>query len=649
MKYRADIDGLRAIAVLSVILYHLNPQILHSGFVGVDIFFVISGYVITSSVLNSINTFSWIDFYCRRIKRILPSMFLVLTTIILLSMLLYVNDLDIFYVTDATKAAAAYVYNIYLMFHNTGYFELPTQTQPVLHMWSLSVEEQFYILFPLLCYFGFKKSYRFTKYWLVIFFILSLIISQIAIEKHFFNFAYYSLPSRAYELLAGVIVASYSFKFAYRYAVIFSMLGLIFLIVATIFIPQEYFPGFWGLIPVLGASLVIIGGYRTNIVNSLLSIRILAFVGKISYVLYLWHWVVISFYKYEVVIYNPTIINMSAMLAITFILAIFTHYYVEMPLRYKTNLSSKQIVLNYQIYPLGLFLIIATAITIMTKTCGIAKHTMSHQMWKENIFPHGFCHGGDIVGDCTFGSKSKTSSRIAIYGDSHAVAIAPFLEEFAKGNDLRVYMRSNGGCMPLIVNDNFIKEPWNNEAMKQWCYRQNIQMVKDLDRFDTIVLVVYWPLNLSMTVGKFDLLKEMHNTLDYFVAHHKRVILFGDTPVYDNGDIQMVTRREKLMQYLPFLPKAKANFVSNNSNTDIVLQNLAKEYKGKNVYFFDTKLEIVNHIKTYPYINGYLIYSDNNHLNPDGAKILFDYTFLNNRNSLSRLYMLLSPSKMQKN
>lgn len=645
--YRADIDGLRAFAVLSVFLYHINPAFLPSGFVGVDIFFVISGFVITSSVLSNLEKFSWVEFYCKRIKRILPMMFLVLSSVLILAILLYTNDNDIFHTTDATKAAASYVYNIYLMLHSTGYFESPSQQQPLLHMWSLSVEEQFYLLFPFLCYYGYKKSFLKTN-WVVLFLILgSLIFSEYSLRLSWNNLAYYSLFSRAYELLTGVSLAYYVLHFKGQYKLlckIISITGVICLIYGVLFLQYKPFPGLWGLVPTIGTAFLLIGGAseKQNFITRILSCHLLRFLGKISYSLYLWHWVVISFYKYETSWAQPSLAEAVILFLVTLVLSIASYFYIETPFRYKHNISTKKTIIQYQVYPLAAFLIFTTIATIATRKIGLVKFTMSHKLVLENTHPHGFCHGGDIVGNCVFGADTDTSVKVAVYGDSHAAAIAPFLEEFAKYRHFKIYMRSNGCCMPLVEDDSVLKENWAPGNMKEWCLRQNHEMLNDLPKYEVIMLVVYWPQDLKMTVGSYNLLKEMHHTIDYLLARGKSVVLFGDIPTYDQGKIETISRREKLQQYLPFLPAVQTSFVANNESTNTALQKLVDDYHGKAVYYFNTQKEITSKIKDYPYIDDYIIYSDANHLNPEGAKKLFKYVSVYNPDSLSKLYMILS-------
>ena len=297
-KYRPDIDGLRAIAVLAVLFYHVRTGAVHGGFVGVDVFFVISGYLITGIIHNDVvaGRFSIRRFYDRRIRRIFPALFAVLfaTTVAGAAFLLPSE-----FATYANSLAATTLFasNIYFAAH-AGYFAPGALNTPLLHTWSLAVEEQFYLLFPIalaLAYKYFPKRLRLT---VALCCILSFVVSAygVAIDP---QRTFFSSLARAWELLLGSLLALNAFPQVRSAAVkeAAATLGIVAIVACAIFYSDATpFPGISALIPTAGTALIIWSGVNTvTRVTALLSLRPVVFVGLISYSLYLWHWPMIVF------------------------------------------------------------------------------------------------------------------------------------------------------------------------------------------------------------------------------------------------------------------------------------------------------------------------------------------------------------------
>lgn len=353
MNYRSDIDGLRAMAVLSVIMFHLNNDWLTGGFIGVDIFFVISGYLITKNIYSEMinNQFSFKNFYQRRINRILPAFFFVIfVTSFFAWYVLAPDEFNIF--LNSVKSTTYFSENIFFANKTGGYFDLSADNMPILHTWSLAVEEQFYILLPFILLFLLRIKFH-KKDILIVLFVLSLIsfsLAQISPNSYFLSrHNYYSLyTGRAGELLAGSIIGILTTsKNVYQmsrlnkirmisfYKNIFSMSGLFIVSCSIIFISNKYvFPSFLTIIPVLGVVLILYFSDKNTFLYKFLSLRLFVFIGLISYSLYLWHWPIISLYKQYFIIDHLTgFIDYFFVISSILILSLLTYYFIENPCR----------------------------------------------------------------------------------------------------------------------------------------------------------------------------------------------------------------------------------------------------------------------------------------------------------------------------
>jgi len=293
-NYRPEIDGLRALAVLSVIFFHAGFQSFSGGFVGVDIFFVISGYLITSIILSEKqnDTFTLIGFYERRMRRILPALFLVMFVCLPLAWLcLRPNEMKEF--CDSLIAVSVFASN-YLFWTQSGYFATANELKPLLHTWSLAVEEQYYLLFPLFLLFTWSLGKRLVISILVITALTSLSVSHWgAFNKP--GVTFYFLPTRGWELLIGVLASFYLFdnkkieinKFLNE---VFSFIGLALIIFSVFnFDLSTPFPSLYALIPTLGTVLIILFASQQTYICKLLSNKLMVGIGLISYSAYLWH------------------------------------------------------------------------------------------------------------------------------------------------------------------------------------------------------------------------------------------------------------------------------------------------------------------------------------------------------------------------
>ncbi len=341
-SYRPDIDGLRALAVLSVVFYHAYPRTLPGGFVGVDVFFVISGFLITGLLLERLRQgrYSIIDFYQRRILRIFPVLILVLGACLAYgAFTLLASE----YAQLGTLAAggAAFVANEVLR-RESGYFDMAATSKPLLHLWSLGVEEQYYIIFPPLLAFIWRRESRHVLGLLFGLACLSWALSLLDVYNNPTT-AFYGLPPRFWELLSGGILAylhrpGSSWRGLAPYlgrhaALLQSLTALLALILPCCLLnPDSLFPGFWVLLPVLSAWLFIDAGLDNPFNRSVLAHRFPVAIGLISYPLYLWHWPLLVFARQADAGRLPALLA-AAMLLLAFVLAWLSYRYIELPLR----------------------------------------------------------------------------------------------------------------------------------------------------------------------------------------------------------------------------------------------------------------------------------------------------------------------------
>ncbi len=455
IQYRPEIDGLRAIAVGAVILYHAKINIFgqsfSGGFIGVDIFFVISGYLITSIILKElVNTgsFSFKFFYERRIRRILP----VLLVVMLLSLpiawlfLLPNNFVDF---SKSILYSIGFSSNFY--FHNVGQ-EYDAESGlfiPFLHTWSLSVEEQYYILFPIILFTTFKYFRKYLIHIFIICFIVSLGLANWS-SKNFPSASFYFVHTRMWELLSGSILAYFEITRGYKSKnkilnLISPTLGLFLIVHSILFFNTKMFhPSFYTLSPIIGVCLIIWYSNKDELITKILSTKLFVGIGLISYSLYLWHYPFFSFARVTY-FFNDNILKELSVGFIIIILSILSYYFVEKPFRNKNYKFRKLIVIL-----LSLIIFLISFMFIILKKDGIPERV-------PNIFQF------KLKNDNIDYNKKKDTQKIVLIGDSHAKALAYNLNEELKKKDFSLYFFQT----PMYLK-NFMhtKKKYNKEFLK---------------------------------------------------------------------------------------------------------------------------------------------------------------------------------------
>lgn len=338
LRYRADIDGLRAIAVLSVLAYHLKVGAFRGGFVGVDVFFVISGYLISGIILKDISCgkFSIGSFYERRVRRIFPALIAMLLGTSLLAYL-YFLPAELMGFSKSLLAALFSVSNFYF-WKQSGYFSAPVETKPLIHTWSLAVEEQFYVFLPIFLALAHRYFPRKIRFSVILIAVLSFVVSAVGAFRDP-TATFYLAHTRAWELMLGVLISLEVFpaisRPLLRNLVAAAGIGLICLSVFA-YSSATPFPGMAALVPCLGAAMIIAAGRSgASLVGRVLSLKPLAFIGLISYSLYLWHWPIIVFQGMESSLVSGVSVRMAKLITIVVSIAVATlsWKFVESPFR----------------------------------------------------------------------------------------------------------------------------------------------------------------------------------------------------------------------------------------------------------------------------------------------------------------------------
>ena len=461
INYRPDIDGLRAIAVVSVIFYHAdnsikNLKILSGGFVGVDIFFVISGFLITSIILKELNetgAFSFKNFYKRRIKRIIPVLLLVFITTFPFIWLFFI-PISFIDFSKSLLSSLFFVSNYHFYFSGELYDAESSLLKPLMHTWSLSIEEQYYIIFPLVLTIVFKffKNQLFKVF--LILFLISF-ISMIFIFQKNESLAFFSFLARFWELLLGGITAIlYSQKKSINNFNnnIYSILGLLMITFSIFFYNDSTkSPHIPTLLPVLGTSLVIYFNNKSGFVYKILSLKYLVFLGLISYSLYLWHYPVFSIGRTTEFFGDGV---SKKLFLITFVLSLISYYLIEKPIKIKKFTNYKIFILLGFFY---LVLISLSLASISEKIKAVRGDILKNLFVGDQTSNLTVCNGNKVNKDgyCVF--NSKENKTLILIGDSHMQSIEKPLLEFSNKNKFKLIVLNRPTCFYFLDLDLIIK------------------------------------------------------------------------------------------------------------------------------------------------------------------------------------------------
>jgi len=665
-SYRADIDGLRAIAVLGVLLYHIELPFITGGFTGVDVFFVISGYLITDIINTQIKngTFRYKDFYLRRIRRLIPALLTVLIFSTFAAWYILLPETLYSYSKSALYSLVAFS-NFFFYNETEGYFATDSSELPLLHTWSLSTEEQFYILWPALLILAFKAKLH-TKLLVSILVIGGLILSQwMAIYTP--QSAYLLLPARLFELAMGAALAIFQFNNTKRNPPLnnlLSLVGLGLILYAFFGIDKlDNFPGLNAFIPCLGTALLIYtgSGRLKGSANHILMFKPLVFIGLISYSLYLWHWPLIAYTKYSGIELSGWI--QLSIFASSTLLAYLSWKFVEQPFRFNFKWSFRSSLIIIYLIPIALFFGFKE---FVKKTDGfierfpadkqeIIKIINSHPKLAEGCMSKAAL---EIPWEpkCYFGEQSSDAPDFLVIGDSHAIASVGFFETLAKDSN-QTGLLIGWPETPFLLNTQLFRERKGKQT-KVTNFEERNQIIKDRikDYDGTIILVGRWPLlsdgfseesdkdkpiyrylsdteasSYSKDSARNAFKQSFMQTLDYLNTTPSRTIVMDTVVEFPNTNFTYCLLRSGQVNTENEILRISENENCRIDKTDVVQRQsfYTQLFRGlaedNNIELIDPKDAQCNTTHCYAAIGNTPLYMDDDHLNYLGGKALANH------------------------
>jgi len=619
--YRPDVDGLRAVAVLAVVLYHVNRRLLPGGFLGVDIFFVISGFLITRNILRDLDRgrFSLREFYRRRIKRIAPAMLVVIAATLVGSSLLLLPE-DVHDTARSAIFSVAALSNVYFWrYLDQGYFAQSSAQVPLLHLWSLGVEEQFYLLWPTTLKLAHRwiPSRRKLAAGMLGVAALSFVLGDLVYPKDP-SFAYYMLPTRAGELLLGAVATilladERRLKLSSRMAGLTGTLALGTLI-ASLWVITEYqpFPGWRAAVATAATAIVIVAGDRQDQGwTRLLRWKPFVWTGLVSYSAYLWHWPLLALYRYGYG--EPGPVAGLVMGVLTFVLAWWSYEFVEQPAR-RSKASLPRVFTTQYVLPAGallgaaLFLMYPHLTGLPLRSQAYGERLAATRDATRPAYDYDWvCQRQEVTsGDlsdprCVLGDSGAGEPVAVLWGDSHAAHYVGMVAVFARRAGFRFRNVEVGSCPPLEVDP----APYVQSRRLADCRRSLDRIRPEVERFPVVMLSSAW---LSYGSGYLDAFR---STVSHLVGEGKQVIILGEVPPIPGYDRRC---REKALTF-PFLrcPNLAVPLDSAVARTNQALRALAVNTPG--VSYFDPNDYLCAGVLCAAYApSGEPIYYDETHL-----------------------------------
>ncbi len=565
LKYRADIDGLRAIAVLSVVGFHASPYRFPGGFIGVDIFFVISGFLISTIIFRNLQTdsFSFSQFYARRVKRIFPALLVVLLSCLAFGWLVLLPD-EYKQLGKHTAGGVAFISN-FLFLNEVNYFDNVAETKPLLHLWSLGIEEQFYIIWPILVWGAWRL--KFGLFWLM------FCVAAVSFGLNLYGVksnptgTFFSPQTRAWELLCGSLLAWVALNPSRKWesvraaldrhfvriagqplANVQAFLGLALLVGGILFMSKSNpFPGYWAVVPTLGAILVIAAGSGAWLNRVVLSNKFLVWFGLISFPLYLWHWPLLSFARILEGDIPARPIRGAAIVA-AIVLAWLTYKFIEKPLRFGHFFKNTTAVLSVTMVLVG-----GAGMLIYLKDglgFRVGKFDAISKAVGEWDYP-GSMQTIKYGGRDFYVSKSSLAETTLFIGDSNIEQYAPRPVALIKQNAATtnsVVFATAGGCLPIP------NAPYLHKAHCGGLVEAGLAYAAEHPEVTTVVIGAEWNQYLSggaALVGTFghgsvlykDALINLSNYIQAFKKLNKRVFLIQNIPISGELDPRYLANR----------------------------------------------------------------------------------------------------------
>lgn len=635
-SHRTEIDGLRAIAVLSVVLCHLEVWPFLGGYIGVDIFFVISGFLLTGVIHRGLinNTFSFTNFYERRIRRIIPALYFLIfvTSFFVTTLFLPVKTVAYF---KSLIASTLNISNIFF-YLESGYFDGASSTKPLLHTWSLGVEEQFYIILPFLLFLIHKYSKSHLKKIISTILITSLVFNLI----HFIedvDFTFYLLPARLWELLLGSTLALNMIPPTKKRAIneIESLLGISLICISLISFDQySNFPGFLVLIPTIGTMLIIHSNlHNKTFMGKILSLSILRPIGLLSYSLYLWHWPVLVFYK-EINGIKLEFYDKFYIIGISAILSFISWRFIEQPIRLKSILATrKKLFGSFFISTLALITFSIYVIQnkglpdrfdenyIKVLNSSLDRNPNSKKCFSQTkkqialnislLEKNSFC-----LANNDFNKNNKKS--FLVWGDSHAEASFTLFENLAIKEKAQFFFAGYTGCPP-IMNLNL---DYNSYVLD--CRRFNDLVIKNIKRsgIQNVFLIARWQEYEKLSKGLYK--PFLDKTIQILVELNIKVWIIKQAPEYKENIKKIILNNFRTSHRFTDAEKTLINQFGISRKEQELAQkdiNIFFNRHLKNISFIDLNEFFCPKDQCFILKDGNLLYRDDNHISNRAANM----------------------------
>ena len=658
--FRPEVDGLRAVAIIPVLLFHAGISAFAGGFFGVDVFFVISGYLITMQLATSEKT-GWQllrNFYHRRIRRLFPAVAVVsLSTALIAFLIMTPSQLKPFF--SSFTATQVFFQNFYL-WQNSGYWDQSLETSPLMHTWSLAVEEQFYFLFPFL--FVFTKIRKSTNVLITIagaIFVVSFFAATTRLGTSSIG-AFFLLPYRAWELMAGALIALYEFKrhgqpqTQIRLQKAAVNLGIAMILLSIVAGDKNtYHPGFMTLLPVVGTSLVIAFGRQSSVASKILSKRLFTDIGKLSYGLYLWHFPILAIWRVKKGTELANAEVFVAMLA-TFVLSYLMWRYAETPFRDRVRIKTRTVAF---VASIGFVALVVIGVVGQQTAFGKTSSKELSLLEEQSRSPHfkDSCEEVDFdppISGCIIGSNQLVGSmgEVVLLGDSHAGGLQLELSRVLEERGISGMSFVKYACPPL---PNVIWEPDDNSRCRE--FNQIIDLILSESKVTDVILFARWTAHAEgVNYVNHKGYREDNNGNDGSITSPIRAFDSDEDRIsFLGGQIKLVIdqfesagKRVHLMYPVPELgwePVQYARrFINRGESWHNQLNIPYKHFLMRTQRIF-TQLELAvspdtNVIYSYEaFCNNQitdwcvassgntLYYGDNNHLNKNGAKLLAEF------------------------
>jgi len=630
--YHSFIDGLRAVSIIAVVAYHAGVPGFGGGFIGVDVFFVISGYLIISLIQRDVagGQFSIADFWARRIRRIVPAYLAMLagTSLLAWQALLFSDELANF---ARSALASALMVSNHFFYDRQGYFDVASDAQPLLHTWSLSVEEQFYVLAPLLILFGWKYLSRRNFIALAGLIAAASLAGCIALAARDQSMTFFIMPFRVWEFVAGGAVGLIAARMAAQPKALITglgFLGVALIAVSAVFISEKPYPSYFALLPVAGAVLALASGLadpRGRYARTL-SLRPLAAIGVLSYGWYLWHWPLISLGR--ITRSGEADLAIDSLMAVTGLaVAVASYFLIEQPIR------KRQWHFPLALAPVAVVLVFGLSANYTFKARATAPGIQAMEVRLSNRSGECVRYGAQGITETPKECRASGSRSVTFIGDSYAMAAYPPAAAFVRARGFSPQLFWSAGCPPVAHSDIVFYGQQGCAAYRDALFSWLGQNETALDR---AVVIANWPQYVKWIappgqqppIGEANAITRMAQEADFTLAQLRsrgasKILLVGPHPFFRHRVAECIYRARAYSKSAAACAEPMVRALEISSALSAALEHVAA--KHPNVRFIDSIAFVCPGGACRATYNDEPIIVDNGHLSTSGAKALLEY------------------------